>query len=138
MTDEEKFEGLKDRLIRENESRYGAEVRSLYGNETVDSSNAKLKSMTPQQYERMQTLSGDIAALLKKAAETKDPDGTLAFKLYELHKEWLMFTWHSYSPEAHKGLAQMYVEDPRFTAYYDQIAPGSAAYLRDAIVRYCR
>lgn len=27
----------------------------------------------------------------------------------------------------------MYVEDPRFMAYYDKIAPGSAVFLRDAV-----
>jgi hypothetical protein len=49
-----------------------------------------------------------------------------------------MFTWDSYSSEAHKGLAQMYVDDERFTAYYDNIAPGCATFLRDAIMIYCK
>ncbi len=137
MTDEEKFEGLKDKLIRENEETYGAEVRSLYGNETVDQSNAKFKSMTQQQYARMQALAEEVSAVLKAAMETKDPAGELAQKACALHKEWLMCTWGSYSPEAHKGLAQMYVDDERFTAYYDKIAPGCAAFLRDAVMIFC-
>lgn len=36
------------------------------------------------------------------------------------------------------GLAQMYVDDPRFSEYYDKIAPGCAAFLRDAVIIYCK
>lgn len=39
-------------------------------------------------------------------------------------------------PEAHAGLAQMYAADPRFTAYYDEEAPGCAVFLRDVIAVY--
>jgi DNA-binding transcriptional MerR regulator len=138
MTDEEKFEGLKDKLIRDNEEQYGAEVRTHYGSETVDQSNAKFKNMTQQQYTRMQALAEEVDKTLKAAMETRDPAGELAQKACALHKEWLMCTWGSYSPDAHKGLAQMYVDDERFTAYYDKIAPGCAAFLRDAIMIFCR
>ncbi len=31
----------------------------------------------------------------------------------------------------------MYVSDPRFTAYYDAVVPGSATLLRDALDIYC-
>ena len=33
----------------------------------------------------------------------------------------------------HRNLADMYVSDPRFTATYDEIRPGMAHYVRDAI-----
>jgi MerR family transcriptional regulator, thiopeptide resistance regulator len=33
-----------------------------------------------------------------------------------------------------RGLAEMYVVDPRFAAHYDAIAPGLAQYVHDAIV----
>ena len=34
------------------------------------------------------------------------------------------------------GLAELYVSDPRFTAYYDREVPGCAAFLRDAVRTY--
>jgi len=43
---------------------------------------------------------------------------------------------HDYSKEAHAGVAQLYVDDERFTAYYDKEQPGTAAFLRDAILIY--
>lgn len=44
-----------------------------------------------------------------------------------------MFFWTDYSPEAHAGLADMYVADERFAAYYDRRVRGGAAFLREAI-----
>jgi len=138
MTDEQKFEAFKQNLIDENERKYGAEARSLYGNEAVDASNAKMKAMTRKQFDEKEALSREVNEAIKAAFETGDPAGDLARRACELHKQWLMCCWKSYSPEAHKGVAQMYVEDPRFTAYYDAIAPGCTAFLRDAIFAYCR
>ncbi len=36
-------------------------------------------------------------------------------------------------PAMHRQLADMYVQDPRFTATYEDVAPGLAVYVRDAI-----
>lgn len=137
MTDEEKFAAFKQNLIDENEAKYGAEVRARYGSETVDESNAKLMAMTKEQVEDSEALRLAVNEAIKAAFETGDPKGKLAMKACELHKQWLTRYWKSYSPEAHMGLAQMYVDDPRFTAYYDAIAPGCTGFLRDAISAYC-
>lgn len=136
MTDKEKFEGFKQKLINENEKKYGKEIREKYGDEQVESSNKKLKSMTKEQYEKAEKLSSDIIKTLKEAYKTGDPAGELAQKTADMHRQWLSLFWDSYSKEAHAGLAQMYVDDERFTAYYDKDQPGLAAFLRDAIFVY--
>ena len=46
MSDNEKFEGFKQKLIDENEEIYGAEIRSRYGDDLIDASNAKVKGMS--------------------------------------------------------------------------------------------
>ncbi len=33
----------------------------------------------------------------------------------------------------HRNLADLYVQDPRFAATYEQLRPGLAQYLRDAV-----
>lgn len=137
MTDEEKFKGFKEKLISDNEQKYGEEIRTKYGNETVDRSNAKLKNMTKEQYGELEALTQELNNTLKAAFEQGDPGGELAQKACELHKKWLSFYWDHYSKEAHMGVAQMYVDDPRFTAYYDAIAPGCAVFLRDAVRIFC-
>jgi MerR family transcriptional regulator, thiopeptide resistance regulator len=40
--------------------------------------------------------------------------------------------------EGYRGLGQLYVDDERFRARYEQIAPGLAAYQRDAMTIYAR
>ncbi|MEF3301965.1 MerR family transcriptional regulator [Paenibacillus sp. GYB003] len=136
MTDKEKFEGFKQKLIDDNESKYGKEIREKYGDDVVDRSNAKLKNMTQEEHERLTRLADEVIATLTEACKTGDPAGELAQKAADLHKQWLTFYWSEYSKEAHAGLAQMYVDDDRFKAYYDRHRPGAAEFLRDAILIY--
>ena len=137
MTDEEKFEGFKEKQISDNEQKYGGEIREKYGDEAVDRSNAKLKNMTKEQYGELEALTQELNRTLKAAFEQGDPGGELAQKACALHKRWLCFYWDHYSKEAHRGVAQMYVDDPRFTAYYDAIVPGCAVFLKDAVQIFC-
>lgn len=136
MADNEKFEGFKKTLVEENERQYGEEVRAQYGDEMIEGSNAKTLNMSEKQYEEFQRVESEVLDALAAACETGDPAGPLAQKAAELHKQWLMFTWPSYSKEAHAGLAQMYADDPRFSAYYEKVKPGAAEFLRNAIQVY--
>lgn len=138
MSDQEKFEGFKQKMIEENEKNYGREIREKYGDDVVDASNAKMMGLTPEEYVKMQELSRRMNDLLKLAFEQGDPSGELAQKVCGMHKEWLGYFWNGYTKEAHLKLAQTYVDDPRFTKYYDDIAVGCAAFLRDAIEVYCK
>ena len=140
MNDEEKFEGFKQKLIEDNERQYGEEIRTKYGDEAIDRSNAKLMGMTKEQYEESERLTQELNETLKSAFDQGDPESALAQKACQLHKEWLCVYWAegTYSKEAHRALAQGYVEDERFRAHYDNIAPGLAVFLRDAIEVFCR
>jgi DNA-binding transcriptional MerR regulator len=138
MSDQEKFEGFLQKLVDHNEHQYGEEARAKYGDERVNRSNAKVLNMSKEQFTELERLTEDLNETLKAAFEQGDPASELAQKACELHKRWLCFYWDDYSKEAHKGVTQMYVDDPRFTAYYDKISPGCAAFLRDAVAIYCR
>ncbi|MEJ8544052.1 MerR family transcriptional regulator [Brevibacillus borstelensis] len=136
MTDREKFEGFKQKLIDDNEQAYGEEIRRKYGNETVDKSNQKLKNMSQEEFAEVKRLESEVASTLAEAHKTGDPGSALAQKAADLHKQWLLYSWSKYSPEAHANLSQMYVDDERFRAYYDEKQPGTAEFLRDAIHIY--
>ncbi|WP_152393548.1 MerR family transcriptional regulator [Paenibacillus guangzhouensis] len=136
MTDREKFEGFKQKMIDENEQKYGAETRAKYGNDTVNKSNEKLKNMTQEQHDEVTRLANEVIAALGEAIQTGDPASDIAQRAADLHKQWLTYYWSEYSKEAHAGVAQMYVDDERFRAYYDNHYPGAAAFLRDAIHIY--
>jgi DNA-binding transcriptional MerR regulator len=136
MSDKQKFEGFKQNLIDDNEKQFGEEIRAKYGADPIDKANKRIKGMTEKQYAEIQQLGVDIHTTLAEAFATGDPAGELAQKAADLHRQWLSFYWDSYSKEAHAGVAQMYVDDERFTTYYDKDQPGAAAFLRDAVVNY--
>jgi DNA-binding transcriptional MerR regulator len=136
MTNKEKFEGFKQSMIDENERKYGKEIREKYGDDQVKKSNAKVMGMTQEQHEEVTRLASEITETLAEAYHTGDPASEIAQKAADLHKKWLTFYWSEYSKEAHAGLAQMYVDDERFKAYYDEKQPGTAQFLRDAIHIY--
>ncbi len=136
MTNKEKFEGFKQKMIDDNEVKYGEEIREKYGNNTINKSNKKFKNMSEDQFKEFEALGVEVLETLKEAFKTGDPSSELAQRTADLHRKWLCFTWDSYSKEAHAGLAQMYVADERFTAFYDKHQPGGAEFLRDAILIY--
>ena len=135
MKDEEKFEAFKQCLVDENEKKYGKEVRERWGDDAADASNAKLMGMTEEQYRATQKLEREIRDALVAAMETGDPASEEAHRAADLHRQWLCRFWKdgTYSKAAHAGLAEMYVADERFKAYYEAWAPGAAEFLRDAI-----
>lgn len=139
MTDNEKFEGFKQKLLDENETKHGQEMRGKYKEKIVDQSNQKIAGMSEAQFAEWQELAETILEELAAAKMKGGASSDAAQHVAELHKKWLSFTWPDYSPEAHRNLAEMYVSDERFTAYYDERAgKGAAAFLREAIRHFTK
>jgi DNA-binding transcriptional MerR regulator len=61
-------------------------------------------------------------------------DGHLAMDLAEAHREHLGRWFYDCGYDQHRGLAELYVSDPRYLASYDEIAPGFSQYVHDAIL----
>lgn len=133
MKDQDKFKGLKEKNLKTNEEKYGKEIREKYGDQVVEESNRKYMGQTKEQYERAEALAVEILDKLYLAMEGEDPGSPEAQEVAALHKEWISLYWPTYQKEAHRGLAEMYVEDERFRAYYDKNKEGAAEFLRDSI-----
>ncbi len=56
--------------------------------------------------------------------------------LAEEHRQHISRWFYDCTHEIHRGLGQMYVDDPRFAATYDKYGEGAAAFIRDAIEVY--
>lgn len=134
MSDAERFEAFKERIVRENEEKYGEEIREKYGDDEIDEALHKILNMSEADYERFQSLGEEIKKRLQEGVTAGiRPDGEEAKRIVILHKEWLGRTWKQYTQEAHKGIATMYIADERFKLYYDQEVPGCAKLLEQAI-----
>lgn len=136
MSDQEKFDGFKKKMVDENEQKYGKEIREKYGEEVVKRSNQRFLNMTKEDFEQIAQLETEMFENLLSAFQTGDPASNLAQKAVDLHRQWLSFYWDSYTKEAHMGVAQLYVEDARFKEYYDKREPGLAEFFRNAIDIY--
>jgi len=62
------------------------------------------------------------------------PDSPAAMDLAEAHREYISRWFYDCDHDTHRGLARMYVADPRFTKLYEDLAPGLAQYVHDAIM----
>jgi hypothetical protein len=71
-----------------------------------------------------------IVALLTSGVPADSPE---AMDLAEEHRQLISRWFYECSYEMHTGLADMYLADERFTAYFENIAPGLAAYVSEAI-----
>lgn len=72
----------------------------------------------------------DLAAL---QAAGEPADGERPRAVAERHRTHISRWFYDCPPAMHRGLGEMYVSDERFARNYDTIAPGLAAYARDAI-----
>ena len=139
MSDEQKFTAFKRQIVAQNEETYGAEIRAKYGDEQVDKANAAVMNLTQEQYQEWIRLGREIQERLEAAVQAGlTPEGESGREITALHRQWLTITGNQYDPVKHRGIAELYVMDERFTACYDKQIPGCARFLRDAVAYWTK
>lgn len=135
MSNTEKFNGLE--AVAENETRYGDELRNLYGNESIKESFDKVKKGN---YDDILELTAQVNKSLITAFHTKEVSSNEAFIACENHKKLLEFTWADgmYTKENHLKLVKSFTEDDRFTSYYEKLQKGLMEFFYNAIQVYCK
>ena len=53
--------------------------------------------------------------------------------LAEAHRQHISRWFYDCGYDMHRGLAEMYISDPRYSATYDEVEPGLAQSVHDAI-----
>ena len=84
---------------------------------------------------------GLMTVLAKFAACMKDgytPDSDEAQALVKELQNYITENYYTCTNEILTGLGQMYVADERFKNNIDKSAPGTAAFISESIVTYCR
>ena len=139
MSDEKKFEAFKRTMLEEYAETHEAESRARYGDREVDAMRNRIKGVTQEQYAEWERLEAEVLQKLSAAvAAGADPAGELGKEITELHRRWLTATGDKYDVQRHRGIAELYVQDERFTAYYDRERPGCARFLRDAVLIWAK
>lgn len=138
MKDIDKFEGFKEKLLKDNDKEYGEELNQKYDKQFIEGSYKKFNKLSKYQMENLSKLSNRIDELLIEATYLNDPSNNVSKELCEAHQLWIQGYWPSYSKEAHLSLVEMYLIDDRFKLYYEKRAKGGALFLRDAMKVYLK
>lgn len=132
MTTDEMFGVFEDF----DPAEYEDEVRERWGeSEAYKESARRTARYKKEDWERYKSeseaVNAAIVALMDEGVPATDERAMDAVDAHRL----LIDSWfYPCSHEMHAGLAEMYVSDPRFTATYERIRPGMAAYVHDAII----
>ncbi|MFV2196463.1 MerR family transcriptional regulator [Nocardiopsis sp. LOL_012] len=95
-----------------------------------DQSRHRTGSHTARDWQRIKDESDRIYRALARAMDEGAPaDGPAATDLAQAHRDHITRWFYECTPEIHRGLGRMYVEDPRFTATLDAYGQGLSAYL---------
>jgi DNA-binding transcriptional MerR regulator len=132
MNDEELYDVLKD----PDAAQYADEAKARWGNtDAYKQSQERVGKMTKAQ---MAKLKEDADAWMKVFASEMHfgPTSPEIQKRITEHYNSLR-TFYEPNLELYRGLAEMYVTDPRFAAYYEKYAPGLAKFMRDAMIYFC-
>ncbi|MEV0805287.1 MerR family transcriptional regulator [Micromonospora sp. NPDC050200] len=131
LTPQERFEVFgdfdPDAHAEEAEQRWG-------GGEAYRESNRRAARYSKDDWLRIKAENEDWGRRFVAVMASGAPaDSAEAMALAEEHRQIIVRWFYDCSYEIHTGLADMYLADPRFTAHYEAIAPGMAAYLSEAI-----
>lgn len=129
MKDKELFEGLEQAKLQE-------EARERWGNTPAwRESQRKTRGYTREDWEKIRA---EGAAAAHGVADNMDkgPDHADVQKHVRAHHQHISSRFYTCNAEMYEGLSQMWVDDPRFTAYWEGIRPGLAAFMREAVQVY--
>jgi MerR family transcriptional regulator, thiopeptide resistance regulator len=115
---------------------YQAEARERWGDtEEWRQSQERTARYTKADWEAI-TAEGDAvnAAFVAAKRSGAPADSEAALAAAAAHGRHVHERFYDLSPEMHRCLARMYVGDERFAAHYDDLEPGLAQYVHDAIM----
>jgi len=132
LTPEEKFEmfgsDYDESWENEAQERWG-------GSDAWKQSQRRTATYDKDAWQRIKAEADAINTRLAEAFTAGEPaDGGTAMDLAEVHRQHITEHFYECHYAIHRGLAEMYVADPRFTATYEKVAPGLAQWLRDAVI----
>lgn len=114
---------------------YAAEAQERWGEtDAWKQSQARTKHFTKADWERVKAEGEAVNAAFVACLDAGLPaDSDEATAAAELHRRSIE-TFYDCSHEFQTNLAAMYLADPRFTKTYEDVRPGLAQYLHDAIL----
>lgn len=117
---------------------YEAEAKERWGDtEAWQESSRRTKGYTKEQWQQVKDEGDALNQRYVELMRTGVPaDSTGAREVAEEARQQICRWFYDCSLQMHADIAEMYVSDPRFRQTYEDIAPGLATYVRDAVVAH--
>lgn len=135
MSGENMFKALDINEIEEHKKKYEKEVREKYDEDLVKESNRRTSKYSQDDWNMIQKEAHDIFISIADGM-SKGPEDAIVQENVKKYHEHIDKYYYPCSIEIFRGLGIMYVEDERFTKYYEDIKVGLAAFMRDAMEYY--
>lgn len=132
LTPEEQFEIFGTDKLAE----YAEEAKERWGDtEAWQQSQRRSAAYTKDDWIAIKAEADASIAAFTGAMRAGEPaTGTVAMDLAEAHRQHISRWFYDCSHQMHRGLAELYVSDPRYIAEYDKIEPGFSGYVREAML----
>jgi len=132
LTPEERFEVFGDH----DPAEHADEAKERWGEtDAYKQSQQRTKSYGKEDWLAIRAESESITQRMAGAMAAGEPaTGTAAMDVAEEHRRHIDRWFYDLGYPMHRGLAEMYLADPRFTANYENVAAGLAQYMHDAIL----
>ena len=132
LTPEERFEVFGE----QDPAQYAEEAEQRWGEtDAYKQSMQRTQRYTKEDWLKIKQEQADLQERLVAAFRSGTvPDSEAAMNLAEDHRQQISRWFYDCGYDVHRGLAQMYLADPRFTKNYEDLAPGLAQWVHDAIV----
>ena len=132
LTPEERFEVFGDH----DPAEHADEAKERWGEtDAYKQSQQRTKSYRKEDWLAIRAESESITQRMAAAMAAGEPaTGTAAMDVAEEHRRHIDRWFYDLGYPMHRGLAEMYLADPRFTANYENVAVGLAQYMHDAIL----
>lgn len=116
-------------------TRHADEAQERWGDtDAYRQSQERSRRYTKQDWQQVKAeQDGSTARYAELFAAGVAPTAPEAMDAAEAHRRLVTRWFYDCSYEMHRGLGDMYVADPRFTAHYDAHGPGLAQWVRDAV-----
>ncbi len=114
---------------------YAAEAQERWGDsEMWKQSQFRTAAYTKEDWVEVKAETDAVNEAFVEAKRAGEPaTSERAMDAAELHRRHIDGRFYSLTPAFHRNLGDMYLSDPRFTATYEELEPGLAQYVRDAI-----
>lgn len=131
LTDKEMYEGFTSEQVESMRQ----EVIDRWGEKELQEAEERIRKMGSQGWQDHKAKGEEISQMMAELMDLGPGDPRVQ-QTVALHYRYIG-QFYEVSEERYRGLGKLYVEDERFTAYYEKFREGLAAFMQKAMDVFC-